>query len=95
MDSGLCQQNLNSGFQSLVGFRIPRAVFGIQKPRIPDSTSKILLDSGFHKQKFPGFRNPGFLAREASVCSKSRATVLMSFRCGVLAFSTSRDKNKK
>ena len=30
---------LDSGFQSLVGFRIP-------KPRIPDSTSKKFLDSG-------------------------------------------------
>ena len=27
LDSSLCQWNLDSGFQSLVGFRIPRAVF--------------------------------------------------------------------
>ena len=52
MDSGLCQQNLDSGFQSLVGFRIPWAVFRIQKPRIRDTTSKILLDSGFLKQNW-------------------------------------------
>ena len=38
--------NLDSGFQSLVGFRIPSAVFRIPKPRIPDSTSKKFLDSG-------------------------------------------------
>ena len=31
----LYQWNLNSGFQSLVGFRIPWVVFGIPKPRIP------------------------------------------------------------
>ena len=37
---------LDSGFQSLVGFRIPSAGFRIPKPRIPDSTSKKFLDSG-------------------------------------------------
>ena len=33
------------GFQSLVGFRIRRALFRIPKPRIPDSTSKNFTDS--------------------------------------------------
>ena len=37
---------LDSGFQSLVGFRILSAGFRILKPRIPDSTSKKFLDSG-------------------------------------------------
>ena len=46
VDSSLCEWNFNSGFQSFVGFRIPWAVFRIPKPRIPDSTSKIFLDSG-------------------------------------------------
>ena len=36
----------DSGFQSLVGFRIPSAGFRIPKPRIPDSRSKKFLDSG-------------------------------------------------
>ena len=36
----LCQWNLDSGFQLLVGFRIPTAVFRIPWLRIPDSTSK-------------------------------------------------------
>ena len=45
----LCQWNLDSGFQWLVGFRIPWAVFWIQKPRIPDSRIKTLI---------PGFRFP-------------------------------------
>ena len=45
MDSSLCQWNLDSGFQSLVGFRTPWAVFRIPKPRISDSTNKNLLDS--------------------------------------------------
>ena len=39
-------RKLDSGFQSLVGFRIPSAGFRIPKPRIPDSTSKKFLDSG-------------------------------------------------
>ena len=51
LDSSFCPWNPDSWFQSLVGFRIP-------KPRIPDFTSKIFLDSRFHKQTFPRFRNP-------------------------------------
>ena len=35
-----CQSNLNSRFQSFVGFRIPWAVFRIPRPKIPDCTSK-------------------------------------------------------
>ena len=41
-----------------MGLQIPWAVFQIPKPRIPDSTSKMFLDSGFHNQKFLGFWNP-------------------------------------
>ena len=44
--SSLCQWNLDSGLQSLVGFRFPMAVFRIPKPSIPDSTFKIFWDSG-------------------------------------------------
>ena len=50
LDSSLCQWNSDSGFQSLVGFRIPRAVFRIPKPRILDSISKF--------SNFPGFGIP-------------------------------------
>ena len=46
LDSRICQWNLDSGFQSLVGFRIPWAVFRIPNPRIPDSISIIFPDSG-------------------------------------------------
>ena len=42
----LCQWNLDSGYQSLVGFRIPWVVFRIAKPRIPDYTRKYFLHSG-------------------------------------------------
>jgi len=41
LDSSLFQWNLDSGFQSLVGIRIPWNVFWIPKPRIPNSTSQI------------------------------------------------------
>ena len=55
LDSRLCQWNLDSGFKSLEGLRIP-------KPRIADSASNF-PDSGFHQQKFLGFRNPHSLTR--------------------------------
>ena len=35
----------------LKGFRIRTAVLRIQRPRIPDSTSKNFQDPGFHKKK--------------------------------------------
>ena len=41
LGSSLFQWNLDSGFQSLVGIRIPWNVFWIPKPRIPNSTSQI------------------------------------------------------
>ena len=49
LDYSLCQWNLDSGFYSLVGFRIPWAVLLIPKPTIPDSTAIIsrILKSGF------------------------------------------------
>ena len=47
LDSNLCQWNLESGFQLLVGFRTPWAAFRIPKPRIPYSASTIFPDSSF------------------------------------------------
>ena len=38
--AGLWRWNLDSRFQSLVGFRIPWTVFWIPKPNVPDSRSK-------------------------------------------------------
>ena len=52
LDSSLCQWNLDSGFQSFVGFRIPRLSC------IPDSKTQ---DSRFNKQTIHGFQNPDFL----------------------------------
>ena len=60
LDSGLIQWNLDSGFHSLVGFRIPWAVFWIPKPRILDSTSKIFPDFGFYMSKFSQIPESGF-----------------------------------
>ena len=45
----------------LVGFWIPTDVVQIPRPIILDSLSKKFQDSGFHMQKFPGFRNPDSL----------------------------------
>ena len=53
LNSSLCWWNLDSGFQSLVGFQIPNS-------RVSDSTSKIFPDAGLHEQKCPGFRNPHY-----------------------------------
>ena len=56
LDSSRCQCNLDSGFQSLVGFQIPLAIFRIQAKfldpmnrifRIPLFTSKRFPDSRF------------------------------------------------
>ena len=48
MDSGfLCQWDMDSGFPFLV--RIPNSLSQIPKSKA--------LDGGFHKEKFPGFRN--------------------------------------
>ena len=57
LDSSPCQWNVDSRFLSLVGFRIPRAVFRIPKLRIPDTTSKIFPDSGFQKENFIEFQS--------------------------------------
>ena len=46
LDSRFCQWNLDSGFQSLVGFWIPWAIFQIPRSRIPDPTSINSPDSG-------------------------------------------------
>ena len=63
LDSSFCQWNLDSVFQSLVGFRIPWAVFRIPKPRISDSYNctpdSKAQDSGF-LQLYSGFQSAGF-----------------------------------
>ena len=61
LDSNLCHWNVDSVFQSLVGFKsIPWAVFRIRlRPRILDSKSKIFPDFGFHKQNLSDSRTWG------------------------------------
>ena len=71
----VCQWNLDSGFQSLVGFQIRSDVFRTPKPRIPDSTSKNFLDSG-------RFRNPDSLIwGERISLDTSISTKLIYFQC--------------
>ena len=50
----LSMELTDSGFESLVGFPIPWAVFHIPKPRIPNSEAKIpqAKSNGFRIQKF-------------------------------------------
>ena len=60
LDSSFFHWNLNSRFHSLMGFRIPWAVFWIPKPRISDSTRK----------KFHGLQNSDSLTRsDTPICS--------------------------
>ena len=72
MNSSVCQWNLDSGFQSLVWFRNPWAVFRIPKPRILDS-GKIsrIPKSGFpyigRNRPFPS--SPGPLFQSEGRCS--------------------------
>ena len=47
VDSGLCQWNLDSGFQLLLGSAFLELYSRFQRPNL-----------GFRKQTFPGFRNP-------------------------------------
>ena len=56
----LFQWNLDSGFELLVGFRIPTPVFRIPRPRSPDSTSKISKIPDSKCKNFPdsGIRIP-------------------------------------
>ena len=47
LDCSLCQWNLDSQFQLLVGFRILWAVLRTPKPRVSDFTCKFFPDFGF------------------------------------------------
>ena len=83
MDSGLqvlnsSQWDLDSGFQSLVGFPILKAVFRIPKPRIADSISKHFPDSVIHKQTFPGFRKDSLTWSELKIVY-STARIISTF----------------
>ena len=53
LNSSLCQWNLDSGFQLLVEFRIPWAVFRIPKSRIWDATRKFSLIPNSTSKNFP------------------------------------------
>ena len=55
-----CQWNLDSGFQSLVGFRIPKPVFRIPIPKTPNSRSKYFQDIQDGKNAFLDFKNKKF-----------------------------------
>ena len=81
LDFSLCQWNLDSGFQSLVGFRVPCAVFRIPQekiPRIPGSTSKQFPA----KNSFTGTKNMkqgNKLIRGSSYSVKQRISFITGF----------------
>ena len=79
LDSRSFKWKLDSGFELLVGFRIPTPVFRIPRPRIPDSTSENFQDSGFQMQTFPGFRNPDAFTWGEPVVSLLGFRLLESF----------------
>ena len=60
LDSSLCQWKLDSGFRSLVGFRIPWAVFWIPKPRILDSWLACVASVSFWFRSKKKDRGKGF-----------------------------------
>ena len=76
----LCQWNWDSGFQSLVGFRIPCTVFRILKPRIPDSTCKIFQISDSTSKNFPESEHEvlSFLQQRKYLCYSKTVLLFVS-----------------
>ena len=75
LDSGLCQWNLDFGFQSLVGFWISWTLYSGSKSQ----------GSGFHKQKFPEYRNSDSLIWGDSYAYVTPSSpVLISVLCSLL-----------
>ena len=69
--------NLDFGFQTLLGFRNPWAVFRIPKPRIPDSTAKMWWIPDPTKSKpFSDSRIRGESLHPCSTVSTFNATLL-------------------
>ena len=64
--------------QERKGFRIPTAVFRIQRPRIPDSTSKKFQDPGFHKQEI--HTTPDNLRPVSNSCWHGTTLTLQKYR---------------
>ena len=82
------------GFQSQ-GFWIPQVKFSRQ---IQDSTKNNFQDSGFHKQKFPGYRNPLNVGKERiatkniPVAEYLKSIIDCFFlSCGIVRYAVQRD----
>ena len=63
-----------------LGFWIPILGFGIQSPGFSISRAKLFPDSGSHKQKFTGLRNPDSL--KSGDILKAGAIVTLSVKAG-------------
>ena len=72
--------DLGFWFQSLVGFRIPYALFRIPKPAIPDFTSK-----NFPDPRIPKFRL-AHMGRYFKKCPSLALRPLLLYMCNVLLF---------
>lgn len=85
----LCHWNFDSGFPSLVGFRIPQAVFRIPKPKIPAFTTKIsrIQESGFPSigrsaVKFTSYQQIRLIKVAAWVSGQIGASNSQFWKCG-------------
>ena len=75
-----------------LGFWIPILGFGIQSPGFSISRAKLFPDSGSHKQKFTGLRNPdslksGDILKAGAIVTlsvKARAIVTPSLKAGAI-----------
>ena len=65
-----CQWNLDSGFQSLVGFHIPKPVFRIPIPKTPNSRSKYFQDIQDGKNAFLYFKKKKFKSPKIEIFPK-------------------------
>ena len=74
LDSSPFLWNLDSGFQSLDS--------GFQSPGFSISRAKLFPDSGSHKQKFTGLRNPDSL--KSGDILKAGAIVTLSVKAGAI-----------
>ena len=75
-----CQWNLDSGFQSLAGFRTSWAELRIPKSWISNSTrTNSTVEFGFHKQNFPDSGNR--ITLHGVMCTLNALSLLGEFSC--------------
>ena len=91
LDSSLCQWNLDSGFQSLVGFRTPWPVFRIPKPRISHSRIRIPLHGATPHCFETALQSGGHMNPDKKICDLRNVWIpvgmaLQSYQAGPSGF---------